>query len=534
MSSESPFNVYLHTNYAPTLEEKATIETLCVDPLQDIQRLDKEIDKLEEEIASLHRRREELQTFVEDHRMLLSPIRQLSPEVLQRIFVECVAADCHRDFYAASYPVMLAAQAPMLLGRVCSSWRRLAYSTAELWNAFHVAIPNPEKGEADGSLATLRLEALKDWLGRTGSLALHISLFAAPSPFSAWNSDAGESMPIIPRYSHICQFAEALMEFADRWGSLTLYVPPPVLRPWSLLASRTLPMLKDVRLSYASQVMAGHRFYDVAYTDYQALEFLRQAPLESVTLSLFSTVHLPAFRKDVLTYLDIQPGLAFSDGYSLASFFADFINLCTLHFKFAQGFDRFTPVPERQGSGTGDRRSDSELVTLPCLEELNVSGFGDDLCCIVDFWRRLRAPKLQSMTFQLDSMVPTATNGYSHGMFARFMETSQCSILSINYHTSTHSPDDNSQPQEPYHAALIPYIRAYTQVTDLTIRFGSPEAYRHPYIYAYTPPPDRATMSSLNAGEELLRELFLEGDEILLPCLKNLRLYCGLPTSINR
>jgi hypothetical protein len=103
MSSESPFNVYLHTNYAPTFEEKAAIKTLCADPLQDIQRLDKEIDKLEEEIARLHRRREELQTFVDDHRMLLSPIRQLSPEVLQRIFVECVAADCHRDFYAASW-----------------------------------------------------------------------------------------------------------------------------------------------------------------------------------------------------------------------------------------------------------------------------------------------------------------------------------------------------------------------------------------------------------------------------------------------
>jgi hypothetical protein len=518
MSSKSPFSGYLHTNYTPTSEEKVAIEALCADPLRDIQQLDEEIDKLEEEMARLRLRREELQTFVDDHRMLLSPIRQLSPEVLQRIFVECVAAHC----YADCHPVMLSAQAPMLLGRVCSFWRRVAYGTAELWNRLHIAIPNPDKSDVDGALTTLRLEALKDWLGRTGSLPLHISLFATPPPRTTpWSPEMDEEAPTIHDYGHIYQYAEALAEFADRWANLTLYhVPPPLLRPWSVLSGHALPMLKGVRLSYNNAgSWSDEHFYEVNYLDYQVLEFLRHAPLESVTLLLHSTVHIPAFRKDTLTYLNIQSGLAFSDGQSLASFFSGFIGLRTLHFKLVSEGTSFS---WSVGRIIGEHRSDSDLVTLSYLEELNVSGFGDDLCSIVDFWHHLRVPKLQSMTFQLDPSKPAVTNGHGHGIFARFMHSSQCSTLSINYYTFRLNSDDNSQSQEPHHIALMPYIRACTQVTDLTVRFGSPV---RSYYDAYPPP-----MSFPNAGEGLLRDIFLEGDVSLLPRLRNLTLHSELPT----
>jgi hypothetical protein len=499
MSLKSPFSSYLRTNYAPTSQEKDAIEALCADPLRDIQRLDEEINKLQEEMARLLQRREELQTFVDDHRMLLSPIRQLSPEVLQRIFLECVTADLHPIYHAEYYPVMLAAQAPMLLGRVCSAWRRIGYGTAELWNVLHIAIPNPEKCEADRLLATLRLEALKDWLGRTGSLPLHISLFAAPPGMNnAWNSEN------VHDYDHIYRYAEALMEFTDRWGSLTLYVPPPLLRPWSLLADRTLPMLKGVRLFYASR--SDQRFYDVDYTDYQVLGFLRQTPLESVTLSLFSMVHMPTFRKDALTYLDIQTGLTFSNGHLLANFFSEFTSLCTLRFMFASwGAFSIPPQVEYEGRDYG---SNSDMVTLPCLENLNVSGFGDDHCCIVDLWRHLRVPKLQSMSFQFEAAASIVTSSDSHSLFARFMDISQCSTLAIYYYTSAL---DNSQSPELHHTALIPYIRACTRITDLTIRFGS---------FGVSP----------NAGEGLLKDLFLEGDIGLLPRLTRLTLHGHLPT----
>jgi hypothetical protein len=511
MLSKSPFSNYLHTNYAPTSEESVAIEALCAEPLRDIQRLDDEIDKLEEEMARLRLRREELQTFVDDHRMLLSPIRQLSPEVLQRIFVECVAAHCRAD----CYPVMLAAQAPMLLGRVCSFWRRVAYGTAELWNKLHIAIPNPNKSDVDGALAALRLEALKDWLGRTGSLTLHISLFAAPPPrVVTWDPETDEDIPTIYDYGHIYQYAEALVEFADRWASLTLHIPPTLLRPWSLLADHTLPMLKYFQLSPASG--SDYHFYDIDYTDYQVLKFLRQTPLESVTLLSLSTAHIPAFRKDTLNHLSIQSGLAFSDGRSLANFFSEFISLRTLRFKFVSGSPSFGWPVERI---VGERRSDSDLVTMPYLEELCVSGFGDDQCCIVDFWHHLRVPKLQSMKFQLDPSKPIVTNSHGHSMFARFMHSSQCSILSIDYCTYGHSSGDNLQSQEPHHTALMPYIRACTQVTDLTVRFGT-SGY---YVY---PPP----VFFHNAVEGLLRDIFLEGDVSLLPRLRGLASYCGVTT----
>jgi hypothetical protein len=39
-------------------------------------------------------------------------------------------------------------------------------------------------------------------------------------------------------------------------------------------------------------------------------------------------------------------------------------------------------------------------------EELEIFRLGDDRCGVVDFWHRLRVPKLQSMTFHLDARVP--------------------------------------------------------------------------------------------------------------------------------
>ncbi|KAF8975690.1 hypothetical protein BDQ17DRAFT_243512 [Cyathus striatus] len=37
---------------------------------------------------------------------------------------------------------MSAMEAPMLLTRICSSWRRIALSTPRIWSAIHIVLPN--------------------------------------------------------------------------------------------------------------------------------------------------------------------------------------------------------------------------------------------------------------------------------------------------------------------------------------------------------------------------------------------------------
>jgi hypothetical protein len=83
------------------------------------------------------------------------------------------------------------------------------------------------------------------------------------------------------------------------------------------------------------------------------------------------------------------------------------------------------------------------------------------------------------------------------------------------------SSGDDPQSQELYCTAVMPYIRACTQVTDLTIRLRLPRKPRGM--------PTLPTMSYLSPGEWLLRALFLKGDVGLLPHLRRLTLHIGLP-----
>jgi hypothetical protein len=153
----------LNTNYAPMDDEREDILRLCIEPLQEIERIDDEIKRLTS-------RRNALQFFVDAHRQLLSPIRRLPPEVLQRIFVGCLPEH-------PSYPAMHSSIAPVLLGRICSRWRDIAYGTAELWSSIHVVIPDLKVGPHEAELADLRLTAMTEWLGRSGSLPLRISVW---------------------------------------------------------------------------------------------------------------------------------------------------------------------------------------------------------------------------------------------------------------------------------------------------------------------------------------------------------------------
>ena len=191
----SPFQSRLHTNYTPDDAERARILKICSDKQQDIQNLD-------EQIKILTAQRDELQDFVDAHEMLLSPIRKLSPEILQQIFVGCLPCDRNA--------IMASREAPYLLGRVCSGWRMITFSTAELWTSIHIVLPNVTATEDEKLLSIQRLEVLKEWLSRSGSLPLDISM--ASSMYSRVGTE------------HFTNFANALVPYCSRWRHLDLHV----------------------------------------------------------------------------------------------------------------------------------------------------------------------------------------------------------------------------------------------------------------------------------------------------------------------
>ncbi|KAL0573424.1 hypothetical protein V5O48_008546 [Marasmius crinis-equi] len=159
----SPFSHLLNSDYVPSLDERVAIKSWLSSPEEQLKFLDEEIFRLQTE-------RDRLKSLVEQHRMLLSPFRRFPIEIWEEIFVHCLP----------SIPARTLKNAPLLLTRICRSWREIALGTPRLWNNIHIHIPsrNPKFPDPDGfrSLIRGRIDGMKLWLNRSGSLPLTVSL----------------------------------------------------------------------------------------------------------------------------------------------------------------------------------------------------------------------------------------------------------------------------------------------------------------------------------------------------------------------
>ncbi|KAJ7677611.1 hypothetical protein B0H17DRAFT_944665, partial [Mycena rosella] len=125
MLSESPFASKLATNYWPEDVEILDIKALLVEPAQRLKCLDDEITDLQAALDSLREERGRIEAYVDAHKALISPARRLPFDIIQEIFLACIPA--HRNC------AMSSSEAPVLLGRICSSWRTISLSTPRLW-----------------------------------------------------------------------------------------------------------------------------------------------------------------------------------------------------------------------------------------------------------------------------------------------------------------------------------------------------------------------------------------------------------------
>ncbi|KAJ7042009.1 hypothetical protein C8F04DRAFT_1030941 [Mycena alexandri] len=212
----SPFTSRLGMNYCPSDDELLQIEALLVEPSLRLKRLD-------EEIAVLQQERDFLAASIDPHKALLSPMRHLPLDVIQEIFVACLPT--HRSC------VMSATEAPVLLGRICSSWRAISLATPRLWTRLHVVdLSQPRGGPnplVDAKVAQ-RVEVLNMWLSRSGELPLSISIY-------------GTARDLL----------QTLLPFAARWQHIQTVQHS--LEPWSRIAEADVPMLESFAIPSLGQ-----------------------------------------------------------------------------------------------------------------------------------------------------------------------------------------------------------------------------------------------------------------------------------------
>ncbi|XP_006455715.1 hypothetical protein AGABI2DRAFT_210226, partial [Agaricus bisporus var. bisporus H97] len=119
----------LRTNDPPTSQEAAAVKRALAGSLNKLNAMESETVRLQERLAALCQKRNDIHNFVETHQGLLSPIRRIHQDILQEIFYQCLPI--------AHNSVLDPEAAPLVLGRVCRSWRHIAYSTPKLWSSLH-------------------------------------------------------------------------------------------------------------------------------------------------------------------------------------------------------------------------------------------------------------------------------------------------------------------------------------------------------------------------------------------------------------
>ncbi|KAJ7506749.1 hypothetical protein B0H11DRAFT_1850270 [Mycena galericulata] len=230
MLSTSRFADRLNTNYTPSESEVAEIRALLVEPLNALIQLSAEISEREVAIGDLKARFESLMNQVDLHKALMSPVRRIPQEILQEIFIACLPT--HNALVDSR-------EAPQILGRICSYWRTVAYSTPELWSSIHIA-PMTERfsGYVTQRSRLKFVELVATWLDRSAPLPLSIS-YSLQATWTSLGSEP-EGIGLVNQLYRVCRRIRHLEVSGQMLTS--------EIQPLLTLDAESLPLLESVKI----------------------------------------------------------------------------------------------------------------------------------------------------------------------------------------------------------------------------------------------------------------------------------------------
>ncbi|EGO03772.1 hypothetical protein SERLA73DRAFT_83910, partial [Serpula lacrymans var. lacrymans S7.3] len=164
--SQEHVTKYHSTNFVPSLEDVQSIRDLISDRETQLASLNSEIFQVDNVMERLRAARTVLvksRTHVEgslrSHKTLVSAVRRLPAEIMGEIFIQCLPCE--------HYIRPRVEDCPLLLTRVCRSWRTIALSVPQLWCSLSVSL---QKATGHSS------SPYEAWLARAKSLPLSIGV----------------------------------------------------------------------------------------------------------------------------------------------------------------------------------------------------------------------------------------------------------------------------------------------------------------------------------------------------------------------
>ncbi|KAJ7174955.1 hypothetical protein C8R43DRAFT_975599 [Mycena crocata] len=219
----------LRSGYVPTPPEIQGVQT-------DVVSLTKELLRLETQIRDLSVQRESVRKNLLSHQALLSPVRRLPDDVVQDIFLACLPTDRNA--------VMSVREAPLLLCRVCSTWRALALATPILWASVHLHLGFILQSDS-------RTHAVVQWLQRSAACPLALSVSGLPAGAFDGAMDMTPILSDSRAQSHTILLG-TLVQSAHRWRDIALTDLPHLYL--QELRGLSTPVLQSIKINDYSVV----------------------------------------------------------------------------------------------------------------------------------------------------------------------------------------------------------------------------------------------------------------------------------------
>ncbi|EGO03116.1 hypothetical protein SERLA73DRAFT_70570 [Serpula lacrymans var. lacrymans S7.3] len=175
--------------------------------LESIKHLKDELHDLRE----FERNEGQAMEYIQSAEALLSPVRHMPPEIISRIFECCIPPGGSRP---------RASEAPLVLGRVCRTWRRIYLSTPCLWT--HLSLHFPIKVSRWFPTLEKHIKALTYWLEHARSLPLFLSVIYDAESFIRLSVPSKELGGRFQTYCHLMSVIQANL---GHLGGLSFVMP---------------------------------------------------------------------------------------------------------------------------------------------------------------------------------------------------------------------------------------------------------------------------------------------------------------------
>ena len=312
---------------------------------------------------------------------------------------------------------MSSSESPVLLTRICRSWRAIALSSPRIWSKIHIPLPGQPSFSAGYGIITdettlsnrrqrytallqLRCDVVREWLSRSGTCPLSFSI-----TYPASQQD--------PNYDELPdEIFNVLLSFADRWSDVDISMPEEI---YNKLQGDTKPTtfssLKSLKLSLQQPIPTNN-----------AIQLLAAPNLCSITISAFQmTLYI--------TGKLVQP---IWNQLTHINFASRIVDRCLLDLLRQCPNLVFGNFMVTSSHWTGEPIVDGEDILLPCLESLALNDAGVH----------------ETMTIMFNAIKAPA-------------------LTKLSYHWTISSPYDNSTIPVP--APMIPLLSNSPLITDLSL-----------------------------------------------------------------